>query len=76
MIELEINQMVAEQICNTGRSNGKQFHAGECVALLDGKIVAIAKNLDAALKSLRALDANPQRGMVFEVGPQVLDVIR
>jgi hypothetical protein len=76
MSELEINQQVAEQICNAGRVNGKQFRTGECVALLDGKVVAVAKDLGTALNALRALDANPQRGMLFEVGPTVTDVIR
>jgi hypothetical protein len=76
MSELEINQQVAEQICNAGRLNGQQFRAGECVALLDGKVVAVAKDLGTALRALRALDANPRRGMLFEVGPPVTDLIR
>ncbi len=76
MSELEINQRVAEQICNGGRLNGKQFLSGQCVALLDGKVVAVANNLQGALGALRALDGNPQRGMVFEVAAPVPDVIR
>jgi len=76
MSELDANQQVAEQICNAGRFNGKAFKSGECVALLDGKVVAVANDLRAALRSLRTLDADPQRGMVFEVGPPVTDVIR
>jgi hypothetical protein len=76
MSELEINQQVAHQICNAGRLNGKEFRSGEFVALLDGKVVAVAKDLDAALRALRALDPNPHRGMVLEVGPPVTDVIR
>ena len=76
MNELEINQQVAEQICNSGRLNGKQFVSGDCVALLDGKVVAVANDLQAALHALRTLDARPHRGMVFEVGAPVMDVIR
>jgi len=76
MNETGINQQVAEQICNGIRLNGTQFRAGECVALLDGKVVAVAKDLGAAVRALRALDANPQRGMVFEVALPVMDVIR
>jgi hypothetical protein len=76
MSELAVNQQIAEQICNAGRLNGKAFRAGECVALLDGKVVAVAKNLDSALRELRTIDPNPLRGMVFEVGPPVTDVIR
>jgi hypothetical protein len=76
MSELEINQQVAEQICSGDRLNGKQFHLGDCVALLDGKVVAVADDLELALRALRGLDADPHRGMVFEVGPPVVDVIR
>ena len=76
MSERDINQQIAEQICNASRWNGREFRLGECVALLDGKVVAVAKDLDAALHALRTLEPNPQRGMVVEVGPPVTDVIR
>jgi len=76
MSEIEVNQEVADQICDAGRLNGKQFQRGQCVALLDGKVVAIASRLESALQALRALDADPRRGMVFEVGPRETDVIR
>jgi hypothetical protein len=76
MTEREINQRVAEQLCQEARWNGREFRPGEWVALLDGKVVAVAPDLDGALQALRALDANPLRGMVFEVGPPVTDVIR
>ena len=76
MSEKDINQKVAEEICNGFRSNGREFRLGECVALLDGKVVAVDKDLGAALRALRALDSNPHRGMIFEVGPPVIDVIR
>ena len=75
MSEQEINQKVAEEICNTNRLNGQEFHVGECVALLDGKVVAVEKDLNAAWNALSALDPNPNRGMLFEVGPLV-DYIR
>lgn len=76
MNEMETNQQVADQICNAGRWNGQAFSAGDCVALLDGKVVAVTKDLDAALRALRTLDPDPRRGMVFEVGLPVTDVIR
>jgi hypothetical protein len=75
MSEQDINQKVAEQICNSLRLNGQEFRLGECVALLDGKVVAVEKDLSAVARVLRVLEANPQRGMVFEVGPLV-DYIR
>lgn len=76
MEETDINQQVAEQICILSRWNGTEFHSGEWVALLDGKVVAVAKDLGTALQALRVLDPNPLRGMLFEVGTPVTDVIR
>lgn len=76
MTEREINQQIADQICNAGRLNGKPFRPGDCVALLDGQVVAVAEDLTGALHALRALDPNPTRGMVLEVGAPVIDVIR
>lgn len=76
MSDQEINEKVAEQINGAGGLNGKQFRPGEWVALLDGKVVSVAEDIDGAVQALRRVDPNPQRGMVFEVGPPVVDVIR
>src|SRR5262245_19442447 len=76
MTETEINQKVAEQICANGQLNGTTFARGQSVALLDGQVVAVADRLETALKALRQMDPNPQRGMVFQVEPQMIDVIR
>jgi hypothetical protein len=76
MNESDLNQAVAEQICATGQWNGRRFRLGEFVALLDGKVVAVADDLDQALQALRKLDANPRRGMVCEVAQPVVDIIR
>ena len=75
MNEKEIDQKVAEEICNNYRLNGQEFKVGECIALLDGKVVAVEKDLTSAFKALRLLDRDPDRGMLFEVGPLV-DYIR
>lgn len=76
MSEVEINQQIADQICKMGSLNGKQYLLGQCVALLEGKVAAVANDLQGALRALRGLDANPERGMVFEVVPPITDVIR
>jgi hypothetical protein len=76
MSEIDMNQQVADEICTLSARNGKQFRKGDCVALLDGEVVAVAPDLHVALRRLRAIDPSPDRGMVFEVGPQVVDVIR
>ena len=76
MNETQLNQEAADRICQGHSWNGRRLRRGECVALLDGKVIAVAEDLDGALKSLRATDPNPRRGMVFEVAPPIIDVIR
>ncbi len=76
MSEFDINQKVAEQICRDYCWKGRTFKLGEYVALLDGHVVVVADNLADALNGLRAIDPNPSRGMIVEVGPPVVDVVR
>jgi len=76
MNEKEGNLRVAESILAEFAWNGRTFREGQCVALLDGKIVAVADNPDGAISALRAIDPDPQRGMVIEVTHPVVDVIR
>ena len=76
MSEQENNLRIAESIYSQFAWNGKTFQEGDFLALLDGKIVAVADNPDDAIAALRALDPDPNRGMVIEVAPPVDDVIR
>lgn len=76
MNELETNQQVADAICRDFKWQGRAFRPGECVALLDGAVVAVASDLDQALAALRKLEPDPRRGMLVEVREPVLDVIR
>jgi hypothetical protein len=76
MTEREINQRAAEQIGASGCLNGKRYQRGEWLALLDGKVVAASNTLDAAIRELRALEQDPQRGMIFQYGVTELDVVR
>jgi hypothetical protein len=76
MNERERNLRIAESIYAMFAWNGKTFHEGDYVALLDGKIIAVAENPDNAISALRALDPDPKRGMVIEVAHPVVDVIR
>ena len=76
MSERDINQQVADQVCRTFRLNGNEFLRGDCLALLDGKVIAVEKNRILALKALRDADPDPERGMIVEVTPPVMDVIR
>jgi hypothetical protein len=70
------NQEIADRICRDLQWQGRRFRIGDCVALLDGKVVAVADHLDGALQALRSADPAPTRGMVVEVAPPTVDVIR
>ncbi len=70
------NQEMADLICQDLQWDGHNFCTGNCVALLNGKVIAVTKDLDNALKTLRAADPDPSRGMVMEVTPPTVDVIR
>jgi hypothetical protein len=75
MNEETINQQAAEQIILQRKWRGKAFAWGEHVALLDGDVVAVAKTAEDAIQKLRSLDADPKRGMVIEVTPDLIDVV-
>ena len=76
MNDTEGNLRIAETIQSKFAWNGRTFREGQCVALLDGKIVAVTDNPDSAILALRAADPDPERGMVIEVTHPVVDVIR
>jgi hypothetical protein len=76
MTETERNQQVAERICQSLKWNEQTIDEGQCLALLDGQVVAVADDLDTALRALRSMEPNPNRGMIVEVAPPVADVIR
>jgi hypothetical protein len=76
MNEKESNLRIAGSIGAEFAWNGQTFREGDYVALLDGKIVAVADNPDEAISALRAIDPDPKRGMVIEVAHPVVDVIR
>jgi hypothetical protein len=70
------NQEVADRICHDLQWDGQRFRLGDCVALLDGKVIAVTEDLDRALQALRSADPDTTRGMVVEVTPPTVDVIR
>lgn len=76
MSERELNQHVADRLCEDFAWDGRTFCQGDCVALLNGKIVAVKDNARDAILALRAIDRDPQRGMVVEVSHPQVDVIR
>ncbi len=70
------NQEIADHICQDLQWDGQRFRLGDCVALLDGKVIAVTEDLESALQALRSADPAPVRGMVMEVTPPTVDVIR
>jgi hypothetical protein len=72
----ERNLRIAESIGAQFAWDGQTFQEGDYVAVLDGRIVAVAKNPDDAISALRALDPDPKRGMVIEVSHPTVDVVR
>ena len=76
MSENERNLRVAETLRREHRWGGRTFREGDYVALLDGNIVAVADNPDDAIAALRAAEPDPRRGMVIEVSPPKVDVVR
>jgi len=75
MSDYDFNQREVELMLSSG-ANSEGYQKGDWLALLDGKVIAVAREIEGALRALRALDANPQRGMVFEYANYEIDVIR
>jgi len=76
MSDKERNLRVAESIYARFAWNDQTFQEGDCVALLDGQIIAVAKTPQEAIAALRAREPNPKRGMVIEVTHPTIDVVR
>lgn len=76
MSEYDINQQVASRIREELRWGEQQFKQGDCIALLDGKVIAVKENMSEALTALRQMEAEPDRGMLFRVATPTVDVIR
>jgi hypothetical protein len=76
MDDNERNLRIAQAVHGEFAWNDLKFHEGEFVAVLDGQIVAVKNNADDAIAVLRALDPDPQHGMVVEVARPAVDVIR
>ena len=77
MSEYEVNQRVADKLCQDLEWEGQTFREGQHVALLDGRVVAVADNLDDAIVAAKMVNPDPRRGMIVDVyRPDRVDVIR
>jgi hypothetical protein len=50
------NQEIADRICQDLQWDGQSFRIGDCVALLDEKVIAVTEDLDSALQAFRWVD--------------------
>ena len=76
MLDYDVNERVAAEILRERRWGERTFAWGDYVILLDGAIVGVAADADAALSELRRLEPDFERGMVVQVAPAVADIIR
>ena len=76
MNERDRNLRIAQTLHRDGALNEQTFQIGDFVALLDGQIVAVEKNADDAIAALRSREPDPKRGMVVEVAPSKVDIVR
>ena len=72
----DIDDVIAQQICETMEFEGQRFHLGEFVAILDGKVIASGDRFEDALGPLEALAPDRNRGLLVQVAPEEPDVIR
>lgn len=72
----QTDQEIARQLCERLEYGGRLFHPGQYVAILDGKVVAVADSFEEADQSLSALEPDPRRGLVCLIEPPEPDVIR
>lgn len=74
--EHERNLRIAEAVCRDFEWHGQKFREGQYLALLNGKIAAVADHADDAILALRTLDPDPKHGMIVPVEVPAMDVIR
>ena len=76
MSDYEKNSEIARRLRTELMWEGRHFRKGEYVALLDGRVIAVGSSPDDAIAELRRQSPDAARGMVVELSPDQLDVIR
>lgn len=74
--EYELNELAAQEIQEKLAYRGRSFTEGEWVALLDAEVVATAPTLAEILARLRAIDPDPDRGLIVRAAAPVVEIIR
>ena len=64
VVPRDLNQRTFQRL----RRRMAKTHAGQWVALMDGKVVAITRSLEQLRGELESIGANPEHTMVFQAG--------
>jgi hypothetical protein len=64
----ELNRQVARKINSEARDDPGSSLPGKFVGIVDGRVVAVADELDEVVESLRRIGADPSRTLCFEAG--------
>ena len=63
-----LNQELARQISDEARRNPQSPYADKFVGIANGKVVAVADNMDDVARELRQSEPDPERTFCIEVG--------
>ncbi|HEU5318980.1 MAG TPA: hypothetical protein VFX49_22915 [Chloroflexota bacterium] len=74
--ERELDEQAADHIGRHFEWRGRQFRAGDFVALLGGEVVAAARTFDEAERAFLRVEPARRRGLICRVETPVPDVIR
>ena len=64
----EINRQVAERVNKEALANPSSEYANKFVGIANGKIVAVAEDLDTLVCELRQIELDPQKTFCIETG--------
>ena len=67
---------VARRIRQDLEFDGRRFKLGEFVAILDGRVVAVADTLEELSEKFEEIEPDPSRGLICVAEPQAPEYIR
>ena len=63
-----VTKALADKINAEALANPQSPYAGKFVAIVDGRVVAVADNLDDIVDSLQRIEPDPAKGFILEAG--------
>ena len=64
----ELNRELARKLNEEARGNPQSPLAGKFVGIINGRVVAVASDLDELVQILRQVEADPRQTLCLEVG--------